>query len=126
MDRAEGRFDNTMPPMSRPTRKVSEVIASKPWSDPSSDTLEWLASLLKSEGVDLMCATFTELQRGTPVYVEGAADIVEVQRLMARNHIRSLPVVRAGVVIGIVDLLELAMMDEDLPGIDLSETAVAE
>ncbi len=115
-----------MPPMSRPTRKVSEVIASKPWSDPSSDTLEWLASLLKSEGVDLMCATFTELQRGTPVYVEGDADIVEVQRLMARNHIRSLPVVRGGVVIGIVDLLELAMMDEDLPGIDLTEPVVAE
>ncbi len=126
MDGAEGRFDNTMPPMSRPTRKVSEVIASKPWSDPSSDTLEWLASLLKSEGVDLMCATFTELQRGTPVYVEGDADIVEVQRLMARNHIRSLPVVRGGVVIGIVDLLELAMMDEDLPGIDLTEPVVAE
>ena len=126
MDGAEGRVGDTMPPKARPTRKVSEVIASKPWSDPSSDTLEWLASLLKSEGVDLMCATFTELQRGTPVYVEGDADIVEVQRLMARNHIRSLPVVRGGVVIGIVDLLELAMMDEDLPGLDLTEPLPAE
>ncbi|MBA3291133.1 MAG: hypothetical protein H0U17_06515 [Actinobacteria bacterium] len=33
-----------------------------------------------------------------PVYVEGDADIVEVQRLMARNHIRSLPVVHGVVV----------------------------
>ncbi|MGI8940607.1 MAG: CBS domain-containing protein [Actinomycetota bacterium] len=56
-----------------------------------------------------------------PVYVEGDADIVEVQRLMARNHIRSLPVVHGVVVVGIIDLLELAMMDEDLPGLDLTD-----
>ena len=109
--------------MRRPTRKVREVIASKPWSDPSSDTLEWLARLLQSEGIDLMCATFTELQRGTPVYVDGKADILDVQRLMARNHIRSLPVVNEGTVVGIVDLLELAMM-ETIPGIDPEETPV--
>jgi len=113
--------------MRRPHRKVSEVITSKPWVDPSSDGLEWLASLLQSEGVDLMCATFTELQRGTPVYVDGDADVLEVQRLMARNHIRSLPVVSAGSVIGIIDLLELAMMDEDLtPVIDLTESVAAD
>jgi len=64
--------------------------------------------------------------RAEPVCGEGDADIVEVQRLMARNHIRSLPVVRGGVVIGIVDLLELAMMDEDLPGVDLTEPVTAE
>jgi CBS domain-containing protein len=109
--------------MRRPTQKVREVIASKPWSDPSSDTLEWLARLLQSEGVDLMCATFTELQRGTPVYVDGEADILVVQRLMARNHIRSLPVVNDGTVIGIIDLLELAMMD-DIPGLAPEETPV--
>jgi len=113
--------------MRRPTRKVSEVITSKPWVDPSSDGLEWLASLLQSEGVDLIRATFTELQRGTPVYVDGDADVLEVQSLMARNHIRSLPVVSAGSVIGIIDLLELAMMDEDLePVIDLTESVVAD
>ncbi len=112
--------------MRRPTRKVSEVITSKAWVDPSSDTLEWLASLLQTEGVDLMRATFTELQRGTPVYVDGEADVLEVQRLMARNHIRNLPVVSAGSVIGIVDLLELAMMDQDLPGIDLTESVPAD
>jgi CBS domain-containing protein len=114
---------STVPPMRRPSRKVSEVISSKPWVDPSSDGLEWLASLLQTEGVDLMRATFTELQRGTPVYVDGDADVLEVQRLMARNHIRSLPVVSDGSVIGVIDLLELAMMDEDLrPAIDLSES----
>ncbi len=41
-----------------------------------------------------------------PVYVEGDADIVEVQRLMARNHIRSLPVAHGVVVVGIIDLLD--------------------
>jgi CBS domain-containing protein len=112
--------------MRRPTRKVRQVITSKPWVDPSSDALEWLASLLQTEGVDLMSATFTELQRGTPVYVDGEEDVLEVQRLMARNHIRSLPVVSAGGVIGIVDLLELAMMDQDLPGIDLTESVAAD
>ena len=118
---------STVPPRRRPTGKVSEVITSKPWADPSSDTLEWLASLLQTEGVDLMCATFTELQRGTPVYVDGDADVLEVQRLMARNHIRSLPVVKAGRVIGIVDLLELALMDHELlTGIDLTESVAAE
>ena len=92
-------------------------MATGTWSDSSPDTLEWLASLLRDEGVDLMCATFTELQRGTPVYVTGDADIVEVQRLMARNHIRTLPVVTNGSVTGIIDLLELAMM-EDIPGLE--------
>ncbi|MGH2698353.1 MAG: CBS domain-containing protein [Actinomycetota bacterium] len=111
--------------MRQPVRKVREVVSSKPWVDPSSDTLEWLASLLQTEGVDLMSATFIELQRGTPVYVDGEADVVEVQRLMARNHIRSLPVTQAGRVIGIIDLLELAMMDQDLPGIDLTDPVAA-
>jgi CBS domain-containing protein len=113
--------------MRRPSRKVSEVIPSKPWVDPSSDGLEWLASLLQTEGVDLMRATFTELQRGTPVYVDGDADVLEVQRLMARNHIRSLPVVSAGTVVGVIDLLELAMMDEDLGlAIDLTDSIAAD
>jgi CBS domain-containing protein len=74
-----------------------------------------------------MCATFTELRRGTPVYVDGEADVLEVQRLMARNHIRSLPVVTAGSVVGVIDLLELAMMDEDLQqAIDLTEPVAAD
>jgi CBS domain-containing protein len=45
---------------------------------------------------------------------------------MARNRIRSLPVVHGVVVVGIIDLLELAMMDEDLPGLDLTEPVTAE
>ena len=52
--------------------------------------------------------------------------MLEVQRLMARNHIRSLPVVQAGRVIGVVDLLELAMMDEDVRTIDLTEPVAAD
>ena len=100
-----------MPDVPTETVKVIDVVASSAWADPESETLRWLARLLRDEGVDLMSATSRELQRGTPVYVKGDADVVTVQRLMAQNHIRSLPVVDCGRLVGVVDLVELAMMD---------------
>ena len=52
------------------------------------------------------------LERGTPVYAQSDADVLEVQRLMAKNHIRMLPVVKDGRVLGVVDLVELAMRED--------------
>jgi CBS domain-containing protein len=75
------------------------------------DRLEWLAQLLRTEGVDLSRVSAFHLRRGTPVYVEAGADVVEVQRLMAANHIRSLPVLDRGRVSGFVDLVDLALSD---------------
>lgn len=88
---------------------VGQVLASGRWSGPADDGL---ARLLRSEGVDLLDATSCELARGTPVYVDAGADVVAVQRLMAANHIRSLPVVEEGHVVGTIDLVELALMGE--------------
>ena len=36
--------------------RVAEVVASGSWMDPSSETLRWLARLLRDEGIDLMTA----------------------------------------------------------------------
>ncbi len=92
------------------------MVGASSWTDRDSDTLQWLARLLRDEGLDLMDATSSELERGTPVYVDGDADIVEVQRLMARNHIRSLPVLERSRLVGVVDLVELALMEHDEAG----------
>jgi CBS domain-containing protein len=81
------------------------------WADVSTSTLEWLGALLADEGVDIMEATAAQLDRGTPVYVRGDADVGEVQRRMARRHIRRLPVVQNGQLVGLIDLLELAQND---------------
>lgn len=72
----------------------------------------WLASLLGQEGVNLMDVTEEQLKRGTPVYVEANSDVLEVQRRMAHHHIRMLPVLAEGAVIGVVDLVELAQRDD--------------
>jgi CBS domain-containing protein len=95
--------------------KVIDVVGASSWTDRDSGTLQWLARLLRDEGVDLMNATSCEMQRGTPVYVDGDADVVQVQRLMAQNHIRSLPVVDRGGLVGVVDIVDLAMMEHE-PG----------
>ena len=102
-------------------RKTGEVVTPGPWvSEGSSDTMEWLARLLRDEGVDLMDVTEEQLKRGTPVYVQASSDVVEVQRRMARHHIRMLPVLQLESLIGVVDLVELAGRDDltsesDLP-----------
>jgi CBS domain-containing protein len=91
---------------------VGDVVAGNSWTDPNSQGLEWLARLLLSEGVDLLSATACDLARGTPVYVDARACALEVQRIMAINLIRSVPVVDAGRVIGMIDLVDLALRDD--------------
>jgi CBS domain-containing protein len=93
----------------RDRRVVGEWIAARPQAAAAPEAFRWLAGLLRSEGVELTSAPSLALRRGTPVYVEAGADVVEVQRLMASNHIRSLPVLAAGEVIGFVDLVDLAL-----------------
>jgi len=100
---------------------IAEVLSSSRWTD-SYQSLEWLVQLLRDEGVDLLVADPAALDRGTPVYVQAGADVIDVQRLMAQNHIRMLPVVRDEEVIGIVDLLDLALR-EDLGGDSVIEEA---
>lgn len=94
-------------------RKTSEVVTPGPWGDDAtSTTMTWLAKLLTDEGVNLMDVTEEQLKRGTPVFVEASADVVEVQRRMARHHIRMLPVLSKGALIGVVDIVELARRDD--------------
>lgn len=95
------------------TTRVRDVIGSSDWSEGQSSTMEWLASLLQDEGVDLMQASEAELVRGTPVFVEAAAGVNEVQRRMAQKHIRRLPVVEDGCLVGIIDLVDLAMHSDE-------------
>lgn len=96
------------------TRKlVGDLVALRKWSGASKETLEWLGRLLSQEGIDLTTASEAELARGTSVYATADADLVEVQRLMARHHILRLPVVADGRLIGIVDLVELALRASD-------------
>jgi CBS domain-containing protein len=92
---------------------LSEVVTPGPWeSAGSTETVEWLASLLRSDGVNLSEVTTEQLRRGTPVYVEAHADLVDVQRLMALHHIRLLPVLSKESLIGVVDLVALAARDD--------------
>ena len=72
-----------------------------------------------------MAADSADLERGTPVYVDADADVLDVQRLMAKNHIRVLPVVRDGKVQGVVDLLELAMREDLAPDTTVGEATTA-
>lgn len=95
---------------------ISDVVGAAGRVDSSSTTLSWLAELLRDEGIDLMEASDGALRRGTPVYVDADADVVEVQRRMAESHIRRLPVVKDGQLVGIVDLLDLAQMEDLAPG----------
>lgn len=90
--------------------KIRDCVASA-WADASPQTGRWLALLLQREGTDLSEATGAELARGTPVYVHGDAEVIDVQRLMARNHIRRVPVVDGEELVGLVDLVELALGD---------------
>lgn len=90
---------------------IEELLLSPDWKD-SEEAAGWLGSLLRSEGVDLMSSDQVTLTRGTPVYVHADADVVEVQTRMARLHIRMLPVLRDGEVVGMIDLVDLAMRED--------------
>lgn len=91
--------------MSPPVRSIGSMITEAP---AQSDTMDWLARLLSDEGVNLMEISEDALARGTPVYVEAHVDAVEVQRRMARFHIRRLAVIGDATLVGIVDLMDLA------------------
>ncbi len=95
---------------------VRDVLTYGAWDEGPPETLKWLARLLRAEGVDLMTASFYELERGTPVYVEASADVGELQRRMAMSHIRRVPVLDDASLLGIVDLVELAMLGQEGSG----------
>ena len=63
--------------------------------------------LLRSEGVNLTEANGT-IPRGTPVFVERGADLVEVQRLMCEHHIRRVTVLDGDTVVFALDIVDLA------------------
>lgn len=90
---------------------MEDVLAAARWKEASPESLEWLVKILRNEGVDLLQTGHKKLRRGTPVFVEASAPVLDVQRAMAESHIRFLPVVKSDQVIGIVDLVELAMAD---------------
>ncbi|MGI8708008.1 MAG: CBS domain-containing protein [Actinomycetota bacterium] len=94
-------------------RIVGDVLTRGQWEGGPPETLKWLARLLRDEGTDLMTASSSELERGTPVYVDADADLNEVQRRMAMSHIRRIPVVDKGHLLGLIDLLDLAMLDPE-------------
>lgn len=91
------------------------------WKDAPADSRTWLLRLLKDEGKDLMEAEQEELRRGTPVYAKAGATLGEIQRRMALNHIRMLPVLGEDSVIGILDLVDLATEDGFSPDLTVGE-----
>ncbi len=102
-----------MAPQEIPSQaRVGDVIGASDWSDDETSTMRWLADLLKGEGVNLMEVSEAELKRGTPVFVDANARVEDVQRLMAQKHIRRLPVLKDGLLLSVVDLVDLAMASE--------------
>lgn len=99
----------------RRQQTVGDWLVSRPLAMASPEAFRWLASLLRREGLDLLTIAPAGVSRGTPVYVEASACVLEVQRLMASNHIRSLPVLDSGEVIGFVDLVDLALTTDLAP-----------
>jgi signal-transduction protein with cAMP-binding, CBS, and nucleotidyltransferase domain len=99
--------------MSPPVRTIGSLASEDPTR---TETMDWLAQLLCTEGTNLMEASEGELARGTPVYVEAHIDALEVQRRMARFHIRRLAVVGEGTLVGIVDLVDLARSESGVLG----------
>jgi CBS domain-containing protein len=77
---------------------------------------EGAGKILLEEGLDLLEADSALLKRGTPVYVDAGADVTEVQRQMALKHIKLLPVLRGGEVVGLVDLVDLVRMQSQEGG----------
>jgi len=94
--------------MSPPVRTIGSVVAGDPTQ---TETMDRLGRLLLHEGMNLMEVPDGELERGTPVYVEASASAIEVQRRMAQFHIRRLAVVADGALLGIVDLVDLALSE---------------
>lgn len=91
-------------------RRVGEVMDSSRWTG-EAEMREGLAEHLRTEGKNLMSATCGDLKRGTPVYVDASADLYEVQRRMSLSHIRRIPVVAGGRLVGLLDLVDVALME---------------
>jgi CBS domain-containing protein len=87
---------------------VADVVEGSSLEGVPGRELAGLVALLRREGIDLATIQDCEMVRGTPVYVEADADLVQVQKMMARCHIRSVPVLRDDRVVGFLDLVELA------------------
>lgn len=87
---------------------VADVVTGSSLEGISGAELSNLVALLRSEGLDLSRIQDCEMVRGTPVYVEADADLLEVQKMMARCHIRSVPVLSGERVVGFLDLVDLA------------------
>ena len=78
--------------------------------------LQWLGAFLVDHGVDLATTSSPEtLESGTPVYVDAAADPVDIQRRIAQAHVRMLFVIDDGTVIGVVDTADLIERADSLP-----------
>jgi CBS domain-containing protein len=86
--------------------EISDVMQPSPPGNEGAGT----GRLLLEEGTDLLAADKGRLKRGTPVYVHASADVNEVQRQMALKHIKLLPVLSNGEVVGLVDLMDLVRM----------------
>ncbi len=78
------------------------------WADSEERVNRHLAATLRRDGIDLTKAVISGLTRGTPLYVESSADVIEVQARMTRAHCRMLPVLERGLVLGLIDLAELS------------------
>jgi CBS domain-containing protein len=91
---------------------IRDLVSAGPWEGAAPETRRWLAQLLRGEGVDLSSVTSADLRRGTAVYVEADAPALDVQRRMALHHIRVLPVLSGGELMGVIDLVELAGRDD--------------
>lgn len=90
---------------------------------PGSGSMTWLGRLLNEEGTDLMDEGLSSLRRGTPVYVHADAALLAVQRVMAQNHIRLLPVLEGGRVVGMLDLVALAEREDLSPDDTVGDAA---
>ena len=78
------------------------------WTEAEDRNNRFLADALRRDGIDLTKAVVSALTRGTPLYVESDADLSDVRLRMARAHCRMLPVLHRGLVLGLIDLTELA------------------
>ena len=100
---------------------LGDVISTRRWTTSAPNIFEWMAELLRAEGVDISRASVEELQRGTPVYARAQEDLSEVGRLMAHHHIRRIPVLDKGKLLGLVDIVELALHSEHVAGVSEDE-----
>lgn len=87
--------------------KVAKAISIR-WADSEDLGNRRLAAALRRDGTDLTKAVISSLSRGTPLYVESSADVIEVQLRMARAQCGMLPVLERGVVVGLIDLEDLS------------------